>query len=53
MALWAIIVGAQILIAMRPGPLRLVTRGVLVLAAFPIVGGVLALALGLATGYWA
>ena len=51
-AVWAAIVGVQILIATRPTPMHVWTRTALSIGAFPVVGGVLALALGLATGYW-
>ena len=51
-AVWASIVGVQILIATRPTPMHVLTRAALSIAAFPVVGGVLALAIGLATGYW-
>lgn len=49
---WAAIVGVQTLIATRSSPMGMLTRTVVSVAAFPVVGGVLALAIGLATGYW-
>src|SRR5215204_1529477 len=41
-AVWAVIVGAQVLIALRSKPMHPLFRGGLALAAFPIVGGGLA-----------
>ncbi|MEJ7608764.1 MAG: hypothetical protein WKF37_21460 [Bryobacteraceae bacterium] len=51
-AIYAVILGVQALLAFRPSPQPPLTRIMLTLAAFPLTGGVLALALGLAHGYW-
>jgi hypothetical protein len=50
-AVWAVIVAAQALVAVRwrgGWTARVATT----LAVFPVVGGVIAVALGLARGYW-
>ena len=52
-AVWAAIVGVQVFVATRPIPSNALARSLLAIAAFPLVGGVLALLIGLATGYWA
>ena len=51
-ALWAIIVGAQVLIALRFRFVHPYSRLLASFAAFPLVGGVLAVGLGLWFGYW-
>jgi hypothetical protein len=50
--IWASIVGSQIFIALRSRYLRWYSTAVASFAMFPLVGGVLALGLGLWFGYW-
>jgi hypothetical protein len=50
-AVWAVIVAAQALVALRWGG-GWAARVAVTLAAFPAVGGVIAVALGFAQGYW-
>jgi hypothetical protein len=49
---WAVIVAAQSAIAFWPRPMHAGVRLVSAVAAFPPAGAVIALAYGLATGYW-
>jgi hypothetical protein len=51
-AFWAVIVAGQAVVAFAIKA-RTAVRAVLTLATFPILGGLLAAAAGLATGYWA
>lgn len=50
-AVWLAIVGTQSLLALRT-PGGWIQRSMLTLGAFPLVGGVLAVAIGMAQGYW-
>ena len=50
-AVWGVIVAAQGLVALRWRG-GWAARVAITLAAFPVVGGVIALALGAAQGYW-
>lgn len=52
MAVWGTIVAAQVFIATRSRPARPAVRGMVAIVAFPVVGGLLALTIGLAKGYW-
>jgi hypothetical protein len=49
---WALIVAAQASVAFLPRPMHGGVRLALSLALFPIAGGIVAAAYGLATGYW-
>ncbi|HYP09364.1 MAG TPA: hypothetical protein VER03_24275 [Bryobacteraceae bacterium] len=50
-SVWLAIVGAQSLCALRAGG-GWILRSALTFGAFPVVGGALAVALGVAQGYW-
>jgi hypothetical protein len=50
--IWAVIVAAQAGVAFWERNVPLIARAVLALATFPVVGGLLALATGVAMGYW-
>ena len=50
---FGVILGMQALAAFLPGSAGLGKRLALALAAFPVAGGVMALAWGWCTGYWA
>lgn len=52
LAVWGTIVAVQAFMAMRPGGAGMVSRIILSIGAFPVVGGILALALGVWLGYW-
>lgn len=52
-AVWGAIVGSQAAVVWAWRGEGAITRLVLALAAFPVTGGALALALGWARGYWA
>lgn len=52
LAVWLTVVGAQSFIAVRSQRLPMVPRVILTFAAFPVVGGVLAFAIGLSLNYW-
>jgi hypothetical protein len=52
-AVWATIVAAQAVVTFGWRSVPLVPRGLMALAAFPVTGGILALAIGWAKGYWA
>jgi hypothetical protein len=49
---WGLIVAAQAAVSFWSRPMPTVVRLASAVAAFPIVGGIAALAYGLATGYW-
>ena len=49
---WALIVAVQAAISFWPRPIPAAVRAVSALAAFPVAGGVLALAYGIAAEYW-
>lgn len=51
-AVWAAIAGVQCWVALRSGITNWIRRCAYTLAAFPIVGWLLGIAIGLATGYW-
>jgi hypothetical protein len=51
-AVWGVIVGSQAAVAFLWRGSGWVVRAALALAAFPVVGGVVAVALGLMQGYW-
>lgn len=51
-SVWAIIIASQSFICFRINRLAAVTRSLAAFAAFPVTGGLLALVVGLWTGYW-
>lgn len=51
-AVWLCIVAVQVYFAIRPRPSTWVARISFALAAFPVVGGFLAIGIGVSLGYW-
>jgi len=51
-AVWAAIAGVQCWIALRSGITNWIRRSAYTLAAFPIVGGLLGIGIGIAQSYW-
>ena len=49
---WLLIIAAQAAISFWPRPMHATVRLLSALAAFPVTGALLALAYGLAVGYW-
>jgi hypothetical protein len=49
---WTLIVAAQAAVSFLPWPMHTGVRLASAVAAFPIVGGIVAVGYGLATGYW-
>lgn len=49
---YALIVVTQLAVAFWPGPVRWVQRGLVVLAAFPVVGALVGGMAGLWFNYW-
>jgi len=49
---WALIAAAQAAVSFWPRPIPTAVRLISAVAAFPAIGAVIALAYGLASGYW-